>query len=152
MKKIIAVLTCLVLVVALMTGCSEKSEIKSLISDFQGACNELDLNEMLECIDPAISVPIKTAAGLIGMFSDTSTDDMLEQLSNVLISGTPQGGKEFFSSIKISVDEVSISGDKADVSAGLKYSISGEGHETETVFKCVKSEDKWYISSFSLKK
>lgn len=150
-RRITAVLAIITLLAVLMTGCGDKSEIKGVISDFEKACNKLDLNDMLECIDPAISGPIKMATGIVGLFSNTNSDEMLERLSDILTSGTAGGGKDFFSSIEITVDDIDISGDKAEVGATLKYTVAGEDHETETVFKCVKSEDEWYISSLGLK-
>lgn len=82
------------------------------------------MNAMLDCIDPDISGSVKKLTGLIGMFSDEDTDELLDSFAKVLFSELPKNSKEFFSSIKIKLDNIEIDEDKASASAEITYEIS----------------------------
>ena len=50
-KRMIAF--CLAIVVMLgVVGCGAKSECKELIGNLEDACNEMDVNAMLDCFNP----------------------------------------------------------------------------------------------------
>ena len=81
MKKIIAVAVMLVLLVTMafsVTGCqaADKTEIRTVINEFEGACNKLDFDAVLDCINPQIADKVKLALGFVGMFTNTDTSKM----------------------------------------------------------------------------
>ena len=81
MKKIIRSLMCVLLaavIVCSFAGCAN-SEIKGVISDFESACNDLDFNAMSDCINPRITGVLDFASGLIGMFTEKDTEEMLDK-------------------------------------------------------------------------
>ena len=155
MKKLIKKTLCIVLSALLcwvLVGCSvHDGEIKEVISDFEEACNELDFNDMLDCINPRITGTLEFATGLLGMFTDTDTEEMLEELSNLIIDGESGADrKEFFSSIKITVDKIEVEDEQAVVTAVVKYKNSGRETVREATFSCEHYADEWYINTFVL--
>lgn len=150
MRRILALSTTVIILFTMifsLTGCGSKNEIEDLMSNFQKACNSLNFNEVLDCINPSISDKIKLAAGFVGMFTDTDTDKMFDSLAGYL-SKDKVGGKEFFSSIKIDVNDIKTDGDSAKVSAVITYKIKDKEITNNTTFNCIRSNEKWYISSF----
>lgn len=144
----------LLLVVAICVGfcaCGMKTdEIKSLTKSFENSCNKIDLNGMLDCINPDIASGIKAVTGFVGMFSDDDSDVILDKFAKMLFTGLPENSREFFSSIKISLDNVEIKEEQASALAKITYDISGEKYETQAVFEYAHIDGKWYISDFCI--
>ncbi len=153
MRKVFSSIVAMVLVLSMLlslTGCGGSSkEIENLMTEFEYACNTLDFDAVLNCINPKVSDKIKIAAGLIGMFTEKDTDDMFESLAEAL-SSDDIGGTDFFSSIKIKVEDIKVEDETATVSTTLTYDFNGEEIVREATFNCVYYTEKWYISSFSI--
>lgn len=153
MKKIIRSLMCVLLaavIVCSFAGCAN-SEIKGVISDFESACNDLDFNAMSDCINPRITGVLDFASGLIGMFTEKDTEEMLDKLSELIVKGEDGADREeFFSSIKIKVDEITVEDEQAVVTAIVNYEKSGKETVREAVFTCEYYADEWYINTFVL--
>lgn len=155
MKKTLKTIMALMLIAVMsfsFVGCNnDKKDIENLILEFEYACNTLDFDAVLNCIDPKISDNIKLAGGLLGMFTETDTDQMFEELSQYLLDNTDLGGgTSFFSTIKIDVEDIEIEGEEALVTARLKFNVTGEEMERVASFSCIYYTDKWYISNFSI--
>lgn len=103
------------------------------------------MNAMLDCIDPDVSGSVKKLTGLIGMFSDKDTDELLDNFAKVLFSELPENSKEFFSSIKIKLDNVEIEEERATAYAEITYKISGEESKSNAIFEYIRIDEKWYI-------
>ena len=153
MRKIFVSVVAIVLSITMifsLTGCSgSNKEIENLMTEFEYACNTLDFDAVLNCINPKVSDKIKIAAGFVGMFTDTDTDEMFDSLADYL-SSDDVGGTDFFSSIKIEVKDISVEDEAATVSTILTYELNGEEVVRESTFKCIYYTEKWYISSFTI--
>ena len=154
MRKVLVSLVSGILLVSMLfslsaCGNGSKKEIENLMTEFEYACNTLDFDAVLNCINPKVSDSIKIGVGLVGMFTKTDTDELFEKLADTL-SSDDLGGTDFFSSIKITVNDVSVDGENATVTTLLKYNVSGSQMEREAIFKCIYYTEKWYISSFAI--
>ncbi len=135
-----------------ITACGSKTnEIRNLMSEFENSCNKLDLNSMLNCINPKVADGVKLATGVLGIFSDKNTDELLDDLASVLLDEAPSNAKEFFSSIEMATDDIKIDGDTATAMAEIEYKISGEAYEENAVFEYIYTDEKWYISNLDIK-
>ena len=147
-------LATLFLIIALsisMCACgNQNNEIKTLTKNFENSCNKLDMNAMLDCIDPDVSGSVKKLTGLIGMFSDKDTDELLDSFAKVLFSELPENSKEFFSSIKIKLANIEIEEDSASASAEITYDISGEDNKSNANFEYTRVDEKLYISNLDI--
>ena len=151
LKNVIIVALLFVFFLSVSACGNQNNEIKTLTKNFENSCNRLDMNAMLDCIDPDISGSVKNLTGLIGMFSDRDTDELLDSFAKVLFSELPENSKEFFSSIKIKLDNIEIDEDKASASASaeITYEISGEENKSNANFKYICIDKKWYISDLN---
>lgn len=148
-KNFAALILIIVLSVSMCACGNQNNEIKTLTKNFENSCNKLDMNAMLDCIDPDISESVKKLTGLIGMFSDKDTDELLDSFAKVLFSELPENSKEFFSSIKIKLDNIETAEDSASASAKITYEISGEENKSNANFKYICIDKKWYISDLN---
>lgn len=152
MRKIVVyvcLFAILVSTVVSFSGCGAKSEIKSLIKNYEKACNELDFNSILECVDPRVSDSLNMAADFVGMFTDMNADELFERLAG-LLSSSKYGGKEFFSTIKIDIQDIEVEEKDATVSAIVTYTVGGTEYVREATFKCIYYVEEWYISTYSI--
>lgn len=154
MRKFAFSVIAIVLSITLMfslTGCKAGSnkDIKTLLDEFEESCNTLDFDAVLDCINPQISDKINLALGLVGMFSDTDKDELFQQLADFL-SEDDIKGSEFFSSIKIEVEDINIVDEEATVSTIITYSINGDETTRESTFYCTYYIDAWYINAFTI--
>lgn len=154
MRRVVLSLTAIILVFTMMfamTGCGAKSEIKEVIKNYEKACNDVDFEGILNCMHPKDADKIKLAAGIVGFFGNVDADKLLEKLSG-FISGKVKMGKEFFESLKITIDEIDVDDDKADVDVYVTYMLNGQETTVEADMELEYYEEAWYITSFSLDK
>jgi uncharacterized lipoprotein YehR (DUF1307 family) len=149
-KMCAALILIIVLTVSMCACGNQNNEIKTLTKNFENSCNKLDMNAMLDCIDPDISGSVKKLTGLIGMFSDKDTDELLDSFAKVLFRELPENSKEFFSSIKIKLDNIEIDEDSASATAEITYEISGEDNKSNANFEYTRIDEKWYISNLDI--
>ena len=150
MKRTVALILTVLMLVTLFCGCESaenRNDIKDLIAKFETSCNQMDINGMLDCINPDVAAVAKAAVGLVGMFANADTDAVLEKLSGLIMNDTSLSGKEFFSSLKIKVGKITVEEDTASVEAVITYTVSGEEKQSETVIECTKRTDNWYIKN-----
>ena len=151
MKKII-VFTLIMTIILSLCGCSNgNNEIKKLMSEFEYSCNELDIDAMLDCVDPKISDKIKLATGIASMFTDKDSDELLESLAGMLTGDSSLNAADFFSSIKFEISNVKTKKEAGTADAIVEYNIAGENYKKEATFEYVYSMKKWYISGFQFK-
>ena len=152
MVRAIALVMILVFALASLTGCGKnKEEITNLLTEFEYACNTLDVNAILECITPKKADTIKLALGIYGMFTDKDTNEVLNDISERLIGDFELDGNDFFSSIKIAVDDIAVEDEDAIAYTTVEYKINGADYKKPAEFKCVYYMEKWYVSKFDLK-
>lgn len=152
MKRTVLRALALLLVLATVfsfAGCGKKSEIKKLLGEFEAACNVLDLNAMTECLSPGISKTLNLAGDLIGLFTDLDTEALLDKLAALLTSEKGWSGKEFFASIRITVEDIAVSDAEATALTKISYTMFGKQHEKNATFKCTFENERWYISRVS---
>lgn len=150
-KGIIIVMLVVTLVLSLCGCRNDKGEIENLMTEFEYSCNELGIDAMLDCIDPAISDKIKLATGIASMFTNKDSDELTEELVGMLTGDSSLNADDFFSSIKIETKEIKTKKETGTADAIVEYSIAGEKFKKEATFNYVYNMEKWYISSFNLK-
>lgn len=150
MKKIIALILAVMLSFCLFGCNAEKNEIKTLTKNFESACNELDFNAMLDCIEPSVSDNVKSVTRFIGMFSDKDTDEILDKVAGVIFKGLPENSQEFFTSMKFAIDNIEAEENSASATAKITYEISGEPCEKNAVFEYTLISGKWYIADLNI--
>ena len=139
-----------IIIICSTAGCnSSNKDIKNLMTEFEQACNTLNFDEVLNCINPKIADKIKIAVGFMGTLTDTDSEEIFEGLAEY-ISSDDISDTDFFSSISIDIKDIIIEDDAATVYTILTYEIEGEEIIRESTFNCIYYAEKWYISSFSM--
>lgn len=151
-KKVKGIVAVLILAVMLLsfTGCKTNFEIKGLINNFENACNKMDINGILDCITPKVSEKVKMAVGIAEIFTDKSTEELLDSLSEAILGSRWEGGIDFFKSLEIKVGDIMANGTAASVKTTVRYGTADEKKAKEATFNCVYYAEKWYIESISL--
>ena len=147
--KIVCILLLFSFAVSLISCRNARTELHDLMDEFEEACNELDFDEVIDLIDPKIGKKIKVATGIVGLFTNKTTDELFASLADWMVSDYDVGA-DFFESIDIEVERITISGDRANVYATLRVDVAGNDIEEEATFICVRRSGKWFISDFTV--
>lgn len=136
----------------LLTACTARTpekEIASRLSSFEDACRAQDLDAVLDCYDPDISGPIREVLRFYGV-KLTNLDRLL---SNLLDSAQEESGQsyaELLPNLTITPEQYSFDGeDTCMVSATAEFSLSGSSIRKPVLFRCIRSDQTWYIQSIS---
>ena len=62
----IILLSLIIMITLFISGCGEEKKCANQIQSFVSACNELDAEGILSCMDPSIADPIRITFGVIG--------------------------------------------------------------------------------------
>lgn len=154
MCKAAGMIMMLILMTLMLGGCtSDKSEIKDTLGRFEDACRNLDLDEMLDCIEPNVADPIRLGmaiySGATGQEYKDFVDGTFDQLVTAVF-GEDLESNDFLSSISISDAKCEVEKENAAVTCMVKFEIAGEKFERETTVYLHKKGDKWYIYNFEM--
>lgn len=146
-KRILALTLALCLSLTLCS-CGDKSEIKDTIRDFEEACHDLNLNEMLECLDPTVAQVVSGGAGLIGNLLGQSAEELLDNIVPTLFG--EDFSSEFLESLEIKVEDVAVNEHNATAMCTVTYLHNGAEQSRQATFELVKEgvedEAEWYIT------
>ena len=150
LRRAAALVLALMMTAMLLAGCGgDKSAVKSTVKNFEKACQSYSFDGLLDCIDPAISTPIRSLTGLLGI----SDEAMGELLQNVSVFAQELGMDEelqtedVLSTLKIKVKDCQFNDakDKCTATCTVSYKVNGEKQESEQTIDLVKVDDSWYI-------
>ena len=148
MKRIATVLLALSLSITLC-ACGDKSEIRDTIDDFEEACQELDLNDLLECIEPSTAATLRAGAGLLGNLTGQSSAELLDSVVPFLF-GENYGDSDFLNSIDIEIEDVAVNEDTATAMGTVSFLFHGKTVVKNADFRLVKQgsekDTDWYIT------
>lgn len=89
-EVMLIVIVCVVLASAVIgfTKSPSRRQCKEIVQQFQTACNGMNINEILSCLNPAIANPLKAAITIGGAVTSTDTDEVLADILSALGGGT----------------------------------------------------------------
>ena len=150
-KRIVSVGLTVCLLICGMSGCEEKdtSPVEQRVMDFTAKCNELDLDGILRCLDPALSEPIAWMFEL----AEIGGIEKEEILSAVYTMMTDESGldeMDFFESIDVKIEEVRMGSKNATVIADVSYVVADIPFNKDGEIYLIKETDTWYISGLGL--
>ena len=159
MKRLLV--TIAVFVIAFSTaGCGSgksKEYIEGLIADMEYACNNYDVQEILDNIDPDIADPIKFAYGFGTVVTESDKDDMAEDIINSVFGGlyslgvsekiTPQ---TFFKSLKIEPVKYQIKKKVGRIHCRMMFESVNQHFKKFVEMEVIKFDGDWYVESFRL--
>ena len=152
MKKTVIRIFSVILVLALLfslTSCGEKGKIKGTINNFQKACNELNVEGVVNCLEPTVASILKAGAGLLGGLLGDSDEEVFNKLSSLLGEHSGMIGIESFKTLKIKTNEITVGEDGSSANARVTLDfigISGEAKTLDATLKFTNASDQWLIS------
>lgn len=153
LRELIAVLLIVIMVFCMMGCSSDKSQIKDTLSEFENSCRNLDVDGMLDCIDPDVSDPIRLGMAVLSNITGTDYESIIACIfSNISESGLGDdfNPQEFLSTIGVSDAKLKINNNTATVTCELSFEVAGEKFERDAAIDMVKKDDKWYIAGFDM--
>ena len=150
MKKTVTRIFSVVLVLTMLlslASCGEKAKIRSTISAFQTACNELNVEAVVDCLEPTIANLLNAGAGLLGGLLGSSEEEVFSSLSSLLGNHSDAIGIESFKTLQIKVNDIAEDGATANAKVTLSYiGITGEEKTADATINLKNSSDQWLIS------
>ena len=144
----LALLLVTVLLLGLLSGCAS-SGVRKVISKFEKACQELDADTMLDCLNPTITNPL---GDVLDFFGVDSLNSALSGVVKVLgvIDFKDDAPEDVLKTLKIKCKDFDFNDakDACTVTAQLSYTVDGEKVEKTVHIKCEQVDDAWYIMSF----
>ena len=150
------ILVSLILIITLsISGCGEEKQCANQVQSFVSACNELDAEGILSCMDPSIADPIRIAFGVLGTLTGNELNDVLDGIINVLIKGLQIFNDEIevdqiFSSMSVKIDKIEVNGEYAKVNGKVSFHLFGKQMKKDMVVDMKETDDVWYIEKINL--
>ena len=128
----IILLSLIIMITLFISGCGEEKKCANQIQSFVSACNELDAEGILSCMDPSIADPIRITFGVIGTLTGKELNDVLDGIIHILVKGLQLFNDEIemeqiFSSMSIEVEKIKMTTGSNSITVTLK----GEGEEKD---------------------
>ncbi|GEM_PF-7083769 len=145
MKRVVLVCWCATLLVMLSACSPETGKIKKTLADFQAASEALDIEGMLECVDPDVAQPIRKTVTAYTALTGTDPRELLPTVVQ-MVFGEESDGEKLMDHISIKKPKLHISGDTAQVECELHITTEDSSYSRDTVIRMKKIDDKWYIA------
>lgn len=144
-------LTLGVLLVLTLAGCAsgDQRQIRATLNQFESACQQLDLNAMLDCMSPDAATPLRGGASLMGTLTGKTPEEILDEAVPFLF-GEDYANSDFLRSLRLKVEDIAVAGASATALCTLSYTLNGEKQQRDVSAQLVKLEvdgkSGWYIS------
>ena len=149
-KKVLAIFMVAAIALSLTACDTSKIDIAKLMNRFEDACHELDTEKMMDCINPKVAGAIETAAGLVGLFTSKTTDEIIQSLADILFDNSLFGTSDFFKTVEIKINTVDVAEDEATGTATVTFISDGAEQKKPATFRCIRENETWYISKLSI--
>ena len=153
MKKAIIMSLAFLLIAMQLTGCGASGECKAVVEKFETACNELDVNGILDCMNPTVAEPIKTGLNFLSGIVQQGSQELMDLIGNALLSSEQTEGEdvdasEMFGSMDIEVKNCKVDKDTAVVQAEITFNAFGKEITKQAELDMIQKEEAWYIDGF----
>lgn len=149
MKRLIAVLLLSAMMMTALTGCGGNArKIKDTLSEFEYACHNLDMDAMLDCIDPDVAEPIQFALSVYSIATDQDVEDLTDLFVDSVFGSNASelDAEELLSYISITDQKVKVKKSTAAVSCSLSVELDGKTYDMDLTINMTKTDGRWYIA------
>lgn len=153
-KRTAALILAVVLMAGILTGCTnEKSAILNTMGEFLYACQNLDVDALLNCIDPDTADPIRLGLALyseaVGKDYEDVTDTILQDFV-YQVFGANYIPDDFLSTLDITDMKVTVEKDVAEIQCVVHFEVAGEKFARQSSVLLIKKLNKWYVAYVDL--
>lgn len=141
---------CLALAALLcLTACQAASTPLATLTQFETAYNQLDMDALLDCLEPAQAKAVRSAVNVLAGLGGVSGDAVLGMLplfANLTVR-TGQGSQTVGVAPKmaLSASDLRISGDSATCSVAITLTVAGQTQRVNGRCTFVRQNGRWYI-------
>ena len=161
MKRMLSFALAIALLALCLSGCSlfkkdsapapgleertPKENVEVLIGDCTKACHDMDVEAILDCVNPKLADPMRSMLKVAGV-SGKSDEELLELVCTYMGAEAADYG-EFCETLSTEIEDVQIHGEKADATVKYSFEQAGQTFEGEAAVTCTRVDGKWYIST-----
>jgi len=163
MKRIVSILLLIALMSMSLCGCSlfdsliqdqpdpettaqATQSVEQMIDRCAAACNNVDVDGILDCVSPKIAKPVRTMMNLVSAMSDLSEEDLLETIIGLLGAEETEDATQVCKTLAVEVQSVNVNGDKATADLDFTFEQGGARYTGDTTISCICVDGRWYIS------
>ena len=163
MKRFLTLILVCALLVLCLSGCSlfkkpappepvpedtqaeQIDRIRQLADRCRIACNEMDVDGILDCITPSVATPLRSMLKLAGGLSGDGEAQVMELLCSAL-GADSSDYQQVCRSLTAELSDIEVDGDKATANLTYRYEIDGQAYEGKADLTCEQSDGRWLIS------
>lgn len=166
MRRFVSLLALVALLVSCLSGCAvfegllqqpepettAKAEetVEQMIERCSAACNDVDLDGILDCVTPKLAEPLRMGLNLVGTLGGKSEEELLNTIVGLLGAENAQSSEEICRTLDIDVVSVDTKGDTAEAKLTFEFTQNGQAYTGETNVTCVCIDGRWYVSKLSV--
>lgn len=156
---VISTILIFALIITSLSGCGEQSRVEKLIARFERSYQEIDIDAMLDCIDPRYSKMVRGFYGILGGAMGVDIDSMTDLLYGVIGFSYYAMDDEARSELNTSLDMFKSTrikpkrfvfnddNDECVVTADLSMIVGGEKYYEEVTITCLLYDGEWYLAA-----
>lgn len=166
MKRLVSLVLVLALLTVCLSGCSvfrkliedepepqttadATQSVEDMLARCVAACNNVDVDGILDCVTPKIAKPARTMMNLAGSLGDKSDEEMLESVLGLLGAEETTNAAEVCRTLSAEVQNVEVDGDSATADVTFGFAQGEKRYTGDTTLTCVCIDGQWYISVLS---
>ena len=166
MKRTVSILLAAALLALCLCGCSlfrkhteepapqveeltPQQHVEQLVSDCTDACHDMDVEGILDCVNPKLADPMRSMLKVAGM-SGKSDEEMLE-LVGTYMGAEATDYSEFCETLSTELGDVEVHGEKANTTVTYTFEQDGQTFRGEADVSFIRVDGQWYISTLQAK-
>lgn len=159
LKRLFTLVLCLCIAATILTACGGENklqnEVKARISTLEAACQRADINAVIDCVDPQVVGPIKSALEFWGMDTESLSGAAYTMLGLGAIAdelqqtSTVEDLMDCLGSLKITPTSYSFNDEKdaCEVAVTVSIEADGEKQSEDGTLSFVLRDGEWYLQT-----
>lgn len=152
MKKLfrkVSVFLAILTVLGTLTACGGSSKINDTLDEFEYAARNMDIQAMLDCIDPIVADPVRDIFTLYNLIAHEKAEEAFENMINEIF-GIDFDVSDFLTDISFEDRVIKTAGSRATVKCRIICEIKGEPFKRDTIVTMRRKNKKWYIAGVEI--
>ncbi len=162
MKRTLSFLLVFALLALCMSGCSlfkkhteqpvpqveeltPRQHVEQLVSDCTDACHDMDVEGILDCVNPKLAGPLRSMLKVAGL-GGKSDEELLELVGTYMGAEAADYG-EFCETLTTELGDVEVQGEKASSTVTYTFEQNGQTLRGEAEVSFTRVDGQWYISA-----
>ena len=162
MKRTLSIILSFALLALCLSGCSlfkkhteapapqveemtPQQHVEQLVSDCTAACHDMDIEAILDCVNPKLADPMRSMLKVAGL-SGKSDEELLE-LVGTYMGAEATNYSEFCETLTTETGDVEVHGEKANTTLKYTFAQNGQSYQGEAEVSFTRVDGQWYISA-----